>query len=72
MKNRRYCFIQDDSFHWYCVNIEDKEEFIKVLNKIETDSYNDEEYKLFLEKYKGNILGSPISNYFFENLKLGE
>lgn len=60
----KYCLVQDDSSHWYCIPIESKKDF-------ERWAYNDEDEDLpfDFDEYRLNM---NISCYCFENFKENE
>ena len=61
--NKKYCLVQDDSSHWYCIPVETREFFDSWCAEMEeqgvSDLYDFEEYRLNMH----------ISSYCFENFQ---
>ena len=56
----KMCLVQDDSSHWYCIPVNDREAFERWADDSDDDTVLDfDEYRLNMH----------VSNYCFENFK---
>ncbi len=54
----QFCFVRDDSAHWYLLPLRFKEDFNK---------FKEEENEEMMEKFSGYLLGSSITNISFSD-----
>jgi hypothetical protein len=63
---KRHCFVVDDSAHWYCIPLDEKNQFNRMVEEMGKEPpFSDLIFEQFDEKFQKYRLNMHISNYSF-------